>query len=125
MVSSLAAIIKVSACCRFSHLFGSTAKLEGEASSPVIASGEVLTLPWDPHLPLSAWGRGRASVLKFEISRGPGRPAEWMGFVPTSGNVGVMVHVAAANRSEERARPMDVLSSHGYMLLIRKDRALL
>lgn len=51
------------------------------------ASGELLTLLWDPSVPPLAWGRGRASVLKFEISRGPGRPAEWTGFVPTAGLV--------------------------------------
>lgn len=59
----------------------------GEESSPITPSGEILTLSWDPHLLLAAWGRGRASVLKFEISRGPGRPAEWTGFVPTAGLV--------------------------------------
>lgn len=62
-------------------------KVGDEESSPIAASGELLTLPWDPHLPMSAWNRGRASVLKFEISRCPGRPAEWTGFVPTAGLV--------------------------------------
>lgn len=32
-----------------------------------------------------AWERGRASVLKFEVTRGPGQLAEWTGFVPTAG----------------------------------------
>ena len=62
-----------------------THKLGGETDSPVRHPGELLTLPWDSRLPLSAWDRGRASVLKFEISRGPGRPAEWTGSIPTSG----------------------------------------
>ncbi|CBN78804.1 n/a [Ectocarpus siliculosus] len=62
-------------------------KLDGDEPSNTAASGELLTLPWDPRLALSGWGRGRASVLKFEVSRGPGRPVEWTGFVPTAGLV--------------------------------------
>ncbi|CAN0312812.1 unnamed protein product, partial [Ectocarpus sp. 6 AP-2014] len=61
--------------------------LDGDEPSNTAASGELLTLPWDPRLALSGWGRGRASVLKFEVSRGPGRPVEWTGFVPTAGLV--------------------------------------
>lgn len=65
----------------------SNAKAGGEEISPAAAPGELLTLSWEPLVALSAWHRGRASVLKFEISRGPGRPAEWTGFVPTAGLV--------------------------------------
>lgn len=36
-------------------------------------------------MPLFSWVRGRASVLKFEVLRGPSHPAEWTGFVPTAG----------------------------------------
>ncbi|CAN0202108.1 unnamed protein product, partial [Ectocarpus sp. 8 AP-2014] len=61
--------------------------LDGDEPSNTAASGELLTLPWNPRLALSGWGRGRASVLKFEVSRGPGRPVEWTGFVPTAGLV--------------------------------------
>lgn len=62
-------------------------KIDSDESSNRSASGELLTLAWDPRLALSGWRRGRASVLKFEVSRGPGRPVEWIGFVPTAGLV--------------------------------------
>ncbi|CAM9397599.1 unnamed protein product, partial [Ectocarpus fasciculatus] len=61
--------------------------IDGDERSNTVASGELLTLAWDPRLALSGWGRGRASVLKFEVSRGPGRPVEWTAFVPTAGLV--------------------------------------
>lgn len=47
-------------------------------------SGELLSLPWDPKLPSFAWARGRASMLKFEVSRRTSFPAEWTGFVPAA-----------------------------------------
>lgn len=70
-----------------SLLFGSKLKAGDGTVSPTPKSGELLSLPWDPRLPLSAWTRGRASVVKLEVSRGPGRPVEWTGFVPTAGLV--------------------------------------
>ncbi|CAM9425194.1 unnamed protein product [Scytosiphon promiscuus] len=60
---------------------------DGDTASLNTTSGELLSLTWDPRLPLAAWSRGRASVIKFEVSRGPGRPVEWTGFVPTAGLV--------------------------------------
>lgn len=56
-----------------------------DGTSAAVVCGDLLSLPWNPNLPRVAWERGRVSVLRFEVTRGAGQPAEWTGFVPTAG----------------------------------------